>query len=372
MYSKVCAASLLAMFVLSACASSTTPVPTPLPKATFGPRPTLEANPYPLSEKGQYAVGVRTFSAEDASRNNKKVSLRIYYPAEQPADPNKKSTVLDTPLDASGGPYPLIISSTKVSEIWAPYLVSHGFTWVSVDIIDSYWKMEEEIYEQPLDILFALNQAADNPPVELQGMIDAEHTGVIGYSFDGFNAYMLSGARLDPVYFKQQCEKPDEKTKSILGHGLSAFSCNPLKDWKNFETGVDSAITQSKDGLWQPISDERIRAVMPMAGEGWWLWGEKGLADVQKPMLVLAATKDELYGENVLIFKHLGSPQKSFVSIVGKDHMMIFETKYEKIIAHFAAAFFGYHLQGKSELGWYFSQDFLESYEDVAWGVVSQ
>lgn len=243
---------------------------------------------------------------------------------------------------------------------------------MSVEYIDSYWKMNEELYEQPLDILFALNQAAENPPQELAGMFDANHTGVIGYSFDGFNAYMLSGARLDPAYFEQQCEKPDAQTEAILGHGLSAFSCEPMKDWQAFEAAAGAVITQSQDGLWQPISDERIRAVMPMAGEGWWLWGQKGLAAVQKPVLVIAATKDELYNENALIFEHLGSPQKTFLSIVNKDHMMIFETKYEKIIAHFAAAFFKYHLKNKEEMIWYYSPELINGNADVSWGITTQ
>ena len=156
------------------------------------------------------------------------------------------------------------------------------------------------------------------------------------------------------------------------GHGLSAFSCDPLQDWKAFESAAGAAITQSSDGLWQPISDERIHAVMPMAGEGWWLWGKKGLAEVQKPVLVIAATKDELYSENALIFENLATPQKTFLSILGKDHMMIFETKFEKIIAHFAAAFFGYHLQNKAEMVWYYTPDFISENNEVTWGIVPE
>jgi hypothetical protein len=37
--------------------------------------------------------------------------------------------------------------------------------------------------------------------------------------------------------------------------------------------------------------------------------------------------------------------------------------------AHFAAAFFGYHLQGREDLVYYFSEDFVAQYDDLVWGV---
>ena len=59
--------------------------------------------------------------------------------------------------------------------------------------------MNLEMIDQPLDILFALEQMASNPPVELEGLIDTEHVGAIGYSFDGNNALALDQPRSLPV-----------------------------------------------------------------------------------------------------------------------------------------------------------------------------
>lgn len=72
-------------------------------------------------------------------------------------------------------------------------------------------------------------------------------------------------------------------------------------------------------------TDQRspIRAVMPMASEGWWLYGEKGLAAVQVPVLSLAATNGELYAEKALIFEYLGSDKETFITILNRDHMII-------------------------------------------------
>lgn len=321
-----------------------------------------------MEEPGSFYVGKRSFAAEDASRENRKVSFTVWYPAVPPADLKNRNPVKDVKPDTSGKPYPLILSSTKVANIFAPYLVSHGFTWVSVDYIDSYFQMEEQMYSQPLDILFAFNQVADNPPADLKDLIDVNHTGVIGYSFDGYNALVLSGARVNPGHYLAQCPEPDTATKAILGN-LSAFYCGPAKNWGAFASRAGDAITISDDGLWQPITDERIRAVMPLAGEGWWLFGEKGLAAVEKPILIIVSTNDELYEENALIFEHLGTPKKALISFVGKDHMMILDSKMVGRMAHFAVAFFGYHLQGRSDLASYFSEQFVNQYSDLAWGV---
>jgi predicted dienelactone hydrolase len=250
----------------------------------------------------------------------------------------------------------------------AAYLVSHGFTWASVDRIDTYSAFYKGAIDQPLDILFALDQVAVNPPEGLEGLIDSENAGTIGYSFDGFNSLAMSGARVDPEYYLAQCPSPDVTTEAILG-SLSAYNCVTASQWDQVIAQVDSSITESDDGLWQPLTDERIRAVMPMAGEGWWLFGKRGLAAVDRPVLIIVASNDELYKENVLIYDHLGTSEKSLISFVNKDHMMIFDTQMIERMAHFAVAFFGYHLQGHENYAQYFSKDFVTQFDDLAWGV---
>jgi predicted dienelactone hydrolase len=251
----------------------------------------------------------------------------------------------------------------------APYLVSHGFTWASVDRIDTYYRMDKQMYQQPLDILFTLQEVASHPPEGLEGMIDAEHAGAIGYSFDGYNTLAMSGARIDPEYYLAQCETtPDATTAAILSE-FSSFNCGPAKEWDEFTTLAGESITTSDDGLWQPMTDARIRAVMPLAGEGWWLFGERGLASVDRPALIIVATEDKLYPENVLIFEHLGTADKALISFVGKEHMMIYEQDMISRMTHFAVAFFGYHLQGRQDYAEYFSEDFVTQHDDLAWGV---
>jgi predicted dienelactone hydrolase len=372
-------AATLAMLLLAACSPATTATPhatatapqatATLPQATETvPQATQEPASFPLSEPGPYHVGLRTFASEDASRKNRPVGITVWYPALQPKEPSGSGPTKDATPNFSGAPYPLILSSTKVAHIFAPYLVSHGFAWASVDGIDTYYQMNQQMFDQPLDILFALGQVASSPPNGLEGMIDADLAGAIGYSFDGYNALALSGARIDPQFYLAQCPNPDASTEAILSD-LSSYNCTPAAEWDQFAALAGEAITRSEDGLWQPMTDRRIRAVMPLAGEGWWLFGPRGLAAVDRPVLIIVATHDPLYPENALIFEHLGTPEKALISFVGPGHLMVYNYELVANMAHFAVAFFGYHLQGREDLAAYFSKDFVVRHADLAWGV---
>jgi len=325
--------------------------------------------PYKFAETGTYPVGMRTSRFVDDSRGDRQISITVWYPAVQPAGSTSSAPTRDADPDREGAPYPLILSSTKVAEIFAPYLVSHGFAWASVDKIDTYYSTNPEMLHQPLDILFALEQMASNPPQGLEGMIDAEHAGAIGYSFDGFNALMLGGARIDPQHYLALCADP-EQTKQTAGYWFDGwYNCGLAGQWDAFSADAGEELTASQDGLWQPVTDERIRAVMPMAPDGFYLFGEEGLAAVDRPTLMIDATNDDLYKENVLIYEHLGTPDKALISFVGPDHMMVYDPEMVARMAHFAVAFFGYHLQGRQQMARYFSVDFVAQHDDLFWGV---
>ena len=182
----------------------------------------------------------------------------MWYPAIRP-EGYTGTVAEDAPADTSGGPYPLIVSSSVMARTFAPHLISYGFTWASVRGIDMDAATNEQMYEQPLlHILFALDQVASQPPEGLEGIIDADHAGAIGYSFDGYNTLAMSGARIDPDYYRAQCPNPDTITQPLVSR-LSAFNCAPADDGE-FSACVGAAITSSPDGLWQPMTDPRIRA----------------------------------------------------------------------------------------------------------------
>lgn len=366
---------LIFCLLLAACAPAATPQPEPTsppPTATATPQPTLTPTkvpgPFPLADPGPYAVGQRAIAASDPSRGGRPVNITLWYPAVQCADSPGKPAI-DADPDRSGAPYPLILSSTKIANLLAPIVVTHGFAWASVDGIDSYFSMSTEMINQPLDILFALEQVASNPPEGLQGLIDTDRAGVTGYSFDGFNTYALSGARVDETYYRAQCPDRDAVTAAVVSK-YSVLGCWPLREWDKFTAPAAGYIAAGQDGLWAPMTDERIRAVMPLAGEGWWWFGARGLAAVDRPVLILGGTLDDLYRENARMFVSLGTSEKALISFIGQDHMAMVEQP-ERLaeMAHFVAAFFGVHLQGRADLAQYCSQKFVARHASLAWGV---
>lgn len=102
----------MAILALVACGSS----PTAMPQAA------RESAPFPLSEPGPYHAGWRRFAFEDPSRDNRPVTITVWYPALEPAGSTSRSPTRDAAPDHNGAPYPLILSSTKVAAIFAPYL----------------------------------------------------------------------------------------------------------------------------------------------------------------------------------------------------------------------------------------------------------
>jgi predicted dienelactone hydrolase len=365
----------LTILVLAACGSAATTTPQPtatLPQHTpTASEASQEPASFPLSEPGPYRVGIRRNVAfEGASRGGREVSITIWYPAIMPQGSTPAGPVSDAVADPSGAPYPLVLSSSKVGFIFAPHLASHGYVVVGVNGLDYYVPWDQNLIDQPLDILFALDRVATTPLEGLVGIIDVEHAGVMGYSFDGYNSLAMSGARIDPEFYLAQCAAAPSM-EPALGPFWIDYYCRMSSAWDQFAAHAGDAITQSDDGLWQPMTDERIRAVMPMAPEGAWLFGERGLAAVDRPTLIIGATEDVDcdYGrEAVYIFDHLGTADKTMISFVGQDHMMVYEPEMVSRMAHFAVAFFGYHLQGREDLAWYFSQDFIAQHDDLAWG----
>lgn len=341
--------------------------------STTDPVTSIEPGKLPISELGPYAVGIRrNINFVDASRNNREVSLTIWYPAVKP-DESASEPISDAQADTSAAPYPVIMSSSKLGFIFANQLVSYGFVYVGINRIDTYEKFDQGAFDQPLDIVFALNQLAETTLEGLEGMLDTEMVGTTGYSFDGTNSVFLSGARVDPQYYLSYCEKANSLEPPLQERYFNYY-CDLSTKWGEFSDTIGTDITTSADGLWQPITDKRIKAVMPMAPDGAWFLGEKGLAAADRAVLMIQASKDSLYqpAEGEFIFNHLGSTDKTMITFVGQQHMMIYDQIQIDRMAHFAVAFFSHQLQGKEDMAYYYSQEFIKQYDDLAFGFYAE
>lgn len=333
------------------------------------------ANPFPLSKPGAYDFGTLLNQRfKDPSRADRAVGLTVWYPAilpEEDAAPSEYNFNADP--DLSGAPYPLILSSAKVGYIFGPHLASYGFVVVGVTGLDASFSWGAWLVNDPLDLLFALNQAASEGLPGLEGMIDADHAGAMGYSFDGYNSLALSGARVDPEFYQAQCAGADTMDPAPPEWWVN-YNCEMGLSWDEFAALAGPAITVSDDGLWQPMTDDRILAVMPMAPEGAWLFGERGLAAVDRPTLIIGATADDINPydlEATFIYEHLGTPDKAMISFIGEEHSMVESDEPVVRMKHFAAAFFGYHLQGNQDYLEYFSEEYVSRRSGLAWGVYS-
>ena len=346
-----------------------TPAP---PTATTPPTATLQPPPFLLAELGPQSIGKRIYKLQDPSRASREVAISVWYPALLTEDQTWK-VIGDAPPDLSGAPYPVILSSAKTGGGFGAHLVSYGFVHVGIRDIDYYEPWDQNLINQPLDFLFALDQIASQPLGGLEGILDTERVGVMVYSFDGYNALALSGARFYPEFFFDQCEQAPSLDPPLTEWRFWYY-CDLASKWEAFEDLAVNQITASEDGLWQPMTDPRIRAVMPMAPEGAWLFGERGLAAVDRPTLIIGATEDRgdhgcpYEMEAVYIYEHMSTAESAMISFIGRDHYMILIPEPVERMQHFATAFFGYYLQGRQDYAEYFSQEFVEQYEDLAWG----
>ncbi|MEE4195120.1 MAG: hypothetical protein V2J07_07970 [Anaerolineae bacterium] len=330
---------------------------------------------FSLAEPGPYEVGTLFVRAyKDSSRSDRAVNLTIWYPGVLPEGQEPADTNMNIEPDLQKAPYPLILSSSTTGyTAFGNHLASYGFVVAGVNGMNPYDPWGDKLIDYPLDILFALEQLASNPPEGLAGVIDTDNAGVIGYSFDGYNALALSGARVDPEFYRNYCANLPEMPPGLAW--WPKYICAPAEDWDAFADHAGEALTNSNDGLWLPMTDERIRAAIPMGVEGYALFGDQGLAPIDIPVMILHATADEgnFYPfEAVPIFEALHNPDKVMISFIDEGHMMIFDEEPVHRMCHFAVAFFGYHLQGNSEFAKFFDETYVDQYDDLAWGVYDQ
>jgi predicted dienelactone hydrolase len=344
------------------------------PTATIAQVDTPEPVPFPLSEGGPYYTGKRTFTFADASSDGREIGVTLFYPALRPEGSTGPKLLAgnNRDPDLGGAPYPLILTERDSGDmVYQAHLASHGFV-MAILRADSP-VVDTGVVGVARDFLFVLDQLATHPPDGLEGVIDSEHVGVTGHSWGGATSLALSGVRIDPDFYLSFCEEQMPAVQAeVSWHLYAEYSCSVAENWDEFAANVGTELADSEDGLWQPVTDPRIRAVLPIAPDGAWFYGERGLAMADRPMLIIAPTADEWTPykiETAYIFEHAGSPERFMISFIGRGHMFVLDPEMAKRIHHFAAAFFGTYLQGKTEYRGYFSEEFVSQFDDLAWGV---
>jgi predicted dienelactone hydrolase len=313
----------------------------------------------PVDVDGQYQVGVRILKLTDASRDNRPLEVYVFYPAQVTKDGPRPFAP-----DAKAAPYPLIIYShgytgdvTESISIYINHLVSQGFVVAGVQHKDTD-DVPLALINRPLDVLFLLNYLADLKDDPLVGIIDTDNVGVTGVSFGGYTSVAVSGAQVNPQHFTDWCA-----TKPT---GENFDACTLQSVWDKllaYHKQFDKPATGS---TWAAKTDKRIHAVLsiiPCFGQ---LYDEEGLSAVAIPALLIGGTSDTICPFDLDVayyYKNLGTA----------DHYLVTEDKYDHfgtfsradVIQHYASAFFGLYLQGKTDYAEYLTPDSAKAFRDT-------
>jgi predicted dienelactone hydrolase len=102
------------------------------------------------------------------------------------------------------------------------------------------------------------------------------------------------------------------------------------------------------------------------------MFGQDGLASVTVPVFIIGGTSDEFcnYDYDVAYFyETVGSSDRYLVSLKDASHRAVIQAS--DVIIHYATAFFGYYLQGKTDYTQYMTPESAEAFNDVTLEVIA-
>lgn len=276
-----------------------------------------------LAPRGKYQVGVRTLEFVHPEQldiangtegeipvYDRPLTLEVWYPASIPAGqteqteytdvlgrPNNEERPLrpftfsgrarrDAEPDRGDQAFPLLIvshgypGSRYLMTYLTENLASKGYVVVAIDHTESTHQdtgpFASTLMNRPLDILFVLDEmaklGAKNSGSFLSGCLDANNTGLIGYSMGGYGVLNVAGAG----YSEQLATIFQQMTG-----GSTAIRAR---------TAAATALVASPD--------KRIKAVVAFApwGMARGVWDEAGLAGLRIPTFFVAGDQDDISG----------------------------------------------------------------------------
>lgn len=355
-----------------------------------------------LAARGEFGVGVQTLDlvnpqqfdvvsytpGEDEPLYDRPLTVEVWYPAlipdgvemlveyDETLGYNGRRDLIpftfagralrDAAPDPSSGPYPLVIvshgypGSRYMMTYLTENLASKGYVVVAIDHTDSIFSdvsaFTSTLYHRSLDDLFVLEQmaqlgAADSDSF-LAGLVDADHTGLVGYSMGGYGAINVAGA------------------------GYSAQAVGMFEQYTGGSTALEIRTAGNAD--YAASLDERIQAVIAFApwGMAYGLWDADGLAGLDVPTMFVVGSQDDVAGYEdgvraiyegavnadryLLTYMNarhnvapIAPPDAVYAEgILFDDYMRYVEPAWEErrinnINQHFATAFLGTHLKGQ-------------------------
>jgi predicted dienelactone hydrolase len=277
--------------------------------------------------------------------------------------------VRDAVPAATAGAFPLVIISHGYPG--NRYLMSHlgenlaskGFVTVSIDHKDSTYDDQKNfnstLYNRPFDQLFVLNEVARlgraGSGSFLAGIVDASHTGIVGYSMGGYGVVNVVGGGYSAAAAALAAAPPN---KLLAARGAS----NP--DYRK-------------------SMDPRIKAAIAVApwGMAGGFWDADGLKGITTPVLFVAGSADDVAGYEkgtkaiyqaavnsdryLLTFQNanhnagapIPAPSEVYEKPAAFSHYadaVWDNTRMNNILDHFATAYFDLYLKGEQDKQAYF------------------
>lgn len=328
---------LLATAVASAALIALTAAPGAAENRIDGQRPDAPE----LAAYGPMKIGVRTLTMTDPGRidilaidpaagkpdplptYDRELTVEVWYPAADDAsgetafpayirDGKTEVTLHGKAMRAAApaeGTWPLVIVShgypgnRYLMSHLAENIASKGYVVASIDHRDSTYRDKaafgSTLVNRPFDQLFVLDEMAKLGAGDgfLGGLIDAETTGLIGYSMGGYGAVITAGG------------------------GVTQASVDYAWGGPHGTLGVHLAGSDSHEAL----PDPRIRTAVAFApwGINLGFWDAAGLKGVRIPMLFVSGSVDDVAGYDPgvrTIWQGAAGADRALLTYVNANH----------------------------------------------------
>ena len=285
-----------------------------------------------LAAYGEFAIGVQTLqfsnagqidianaTADAAPVYDRSLTVEVWYPAAEAVAQVGSYTALlrdgVTEVTLTGragrdvapaaGAFPLVILSHGYPG--NRYLLSHlgenlaskGYVVASIDHRDSTYDDQtafgSTLVNRPWDQRFVLDALAGLEG-DLGAVIDDTNTAVVGYSMGGYGALIFAGA-------------------GVTVDAPSFSYAAPQRLLERNMVGTDSLAA---------LVDDRVKAVVAFApwGRNTDFWDAEGLAGIEKPLLLIAGSVDDVSGYEAIrqIFEETTGTTRHLLTFENANH----------------------------------------------------
>jgi predicted dienelactone hydrolase len=161
----------------------------------------------------------------------------------------------------------------------------------------------EEFVDRPLDVSYVLDELGRRNAAEFGDRLNLQSVGVMGHSFGGYTVMALAGASIDFEHLEESCKNNLEYLDISL-----FLQCRALELPR------------------QPYNfrDPRVAAVFAINPVNNSIFGDRGLSEIQIPILLAAGTYDPATPavfEQVRSFRQLTTPNKYLAVLQGQAHV---------------------------------------------------